>query len=116
MENNFLKEIKNTLKIHDKLNNKKILLCGLTYKENVADYRNSLALKIFIRLKKIKKNIFGYDPMINDSLSNKLKIIKSPKKFNNFDIYITLIRHNIIKQQIAKLPKNKLIFNILSNI
>ena len=32
--------------------NKKVLICGLTYKENVADLRNSIQLKIFKRLKK----------------------------------------------------------------
>jgi len=116
MEKNILIEIKNILKVHDKRNNKKILLCGLSYKENVADHRNSLALNIFNKLKKLKKNIYGYDPMINDDLSNKLKLIKSKKEFDNFDIYITLIRHNIINKKINKLSKNKLIFNILNNI
>ena len=86
------------------------------YKENVYDHRNSLALNIFNKLKKIKKNISGYDPMINDNLSNKLNLIKSKKEFSNFDIYIILIRHNIIKKKINKLSKNKLIFNILNNI
>ena len=116
MEKNILIEIKNILKAHDKKNNKRVLLCGLSYKENVSDHRNSLALNIFNKLKKIKKNISGYDPMINDNLSNKLNLIKSKKEFSNFDIYIILIRHNIIKKKINKLSKNKLIFNILNNI
>ena len=38
--------------------NKKILICGLTYKENVADLRNSLQLEIFKKLKKNKKKYF----------------------------------------------------------
>ena len=116
MNINHLIEIKNILKAHDKKNNKRVLLCGLSYKENVSDHRNSLALNIFNKLKKIKKNISGYDPMINDNLSNKLNLIKSKKEFSNFDIYIILIRHNIIKKKINKLSKNKLIFNILNNI
>ena len=45
--NKIIKELK-------KYKNKKILICGLSYKENVSDIRNSLALKIF---KKLKKNI-----------------------------------------------------------
>ena len=56
MANTVRKEIIYKLKKYDPNNNKKILVCGLTYKENVSDLRNSLALKIFKDLKKkIKK-------------------------------------------------------------
>ena len=36
-------------KLHN--NNKKLLLIGLTYKENVPDFRNSLSLKLFISIR-----------------------------------------------------------------
>jgi UDP-N-acetyl-D-mannosaminuronate dehydrogenase len=45
-----------------KIKNKKVLLCGLTYKANVSDTRNSLALKIFENLsRKIKVDAFDPD-------------------------------------------------------
>ncbi len=56
------KEITEKLKKIDPQKNKKILFCGLTYKKNVADLRNSLGLKIFQSLKKNNKKIRGYDP------------------------------------------------------
>jgi len=40
--------------------NKKILLCGLTYKENVADLRNSMQLEIFKKLNKNKVRELGH--------------------------------------------------------
>ena len=55
------KNIQNKLKI-DPNKNKKILICGLTYKQNVADLRNSLPLKIFKDLK--SKKLKGYDSLI----------------------------------------------------
>ena len=65
MTNMIIKNIKHQIKIK-KLAKKKILFCGLTYKENVADLRNSLALNIFNKFRKKKFKVFGYDPLIND--------------------------------------------------
>ena len=53
--------------------NKKILICGLTYKENVSDLRNSLAYNIFKKLKNNLK-IFGYDPLVDRQLAKKSNI------------------------------------------
>ena len=50
----------------------KILLCGLSYKKNVADLRNSLAYKIFKMMK--NKYVNGYDPLI-DKITAKKKWI-----------------------------------------
>ena len=40
-----------------KIKANKILILGLSYKANVADSRNSLAIKIYLDLKKIYKRI-----------------------------------------------------------
>ena len=64
-----------------KIKNKKVLICGLTYKANVSDIRNSLALKIFKNIS-LNKNmdVEAYDPIINlkhfqnKNISNKIKI------------------------------------------
>ena len=49
MQDYIYKKIVNGIK---KYKNKKILICGLTYKENVSDLRNSLAYNIYKKLKK----------------------------------------------------------------
>ena len=113
MEKNIYNEIS---KLISKKNfkNKKILLCGLTYKENVADLRNSMQLEIFKKLKKNKKNIFGFDPILNKEVAKKYNLITSDKNFKKFDIYIILTNHALIKKRIKKLSNDKAIFNIFN--
>ena len=88
-----------TKKILIKLNkiknikNKKILILGLTYKKNVADIRNSLAIKVFINLKKKYKNIRTYDPYLDNRFFKKLKLIKTTE-IKKQDIFIILNNHD----------------------
>ena len=107
------KEITEKLKKIDPQKNKKILFCGLTYKKNVADLRNSLGLKIFQSLKKNNKKIRGYDPLLNNLISKKNNLVISLKEFKSFDIYILVTNHSIISKNLKKLNKNKTIINIL---
>ena len=95
--------------------NKKILICGLTYKENVADLRNSMQLEIFKKLKKNKKNIFGFDPILDKEVAKKNNLITSDKIFKKFDIYVILTNHTSIIKRIRKLSNNKTVFNIFNN-
>ena len=107
------KEITEKLKKIDPQKNKKILFCGLTYKKNVADLRNSLGLKIFQSLKKNNKKIRGYDPLLNNLISKKNNLVISLKEFKSFDIYVLVTNHSIISRNLKKLNKNKTIINIL---
>ena len=107
------KEIIKKLEKIDPKKNKKILFCGLTYKKNVADLRNSLGLKIFQSLKKNNKKIKGYDPILNNIISKKNNLVVSSKEFKSFDIYIIVTNHSIISKNLKKLDKNKTIFNVL---
>lgn len=111
------KIIKNEISYEIKKNNisnkKKILVCGLSYKKNVADLRNSLSLTIYNNLKKRFKKIKGYDPLIDKSYKKKLNLINSKKEFLKFDIYILLTHHTLVKKNLKLLPKNKIIINLL---
>ena len=107
------KEITEKLKKIDPQKNKKILFCGLTYKKNVADLRNSLGLKIFQSFKKNNKKIRGYDPLLNNLISKKNNLVVSLKEFKSFDIYVLVTNHSIISRNLKKLNKNKTIINIL---
>tara|TARA_B100001059_G_C17802297_1_gene566932 strand:- start:297 stop:1490 length:1194 start_codon:yes stop_codon:yes gene_type:complete len=90
-------------------NKKRILICGLSYKKDVADLRNSLSLKIFQNLRKKNKNIKGYDPLINKDIANKNKFISSINEVSKFDIFFVLTNHTILSNILKKL-KNKKIF------
>ena len=98
--------------INDK---KKIVICGLSYKKDVADLRNSLSLKIYNDLKKKYKKIKGYDPLIDSSYKKKYNLINSRNQFLKFDIYILLTNHSIIEKNLKLLPKKKIIINLLGN-
>jgi UDP-N-acetyl-D-mannosaminuronate dehydrogenase len=70
------KYITNT--IDDKLKSqglgKNILICGLSYKANVEDMRDSPSFKIIQELKEKGFEIFGYDPFFNSDLTEKYLI------------------------------------------
>ena len=105
MTNMIIKKIKYQIKIK-KLQKKKILVCGLTYKKNVADMRNSLSLRIYNRIK--SKNIRGYDPLINEKIAKKFGLIYDKKNFKKFNVYIFLTEHSILEKKVKNL-KNKII-------
>jgi len=108
-----VKIIKNEIIYEIRKNNikKNILICGLSYKKDVADLRNSLSLKIYNDLKKKYKKIKGYDPLIDSSYKKKYDLINSKNEFLKFDIYILLTNHSIINKNLELLPKNKIIIN-----
>ncbi len=106
MEEIIRKKIKEKLVSINPNKTKKVLICGLSYKKNVADLRNSLSLKIFNNLK--EKNIKGYDPLLEFNTAKKNGLVTSKKDFLDFDIYIILTKHSILQKQIKSL-KNKII-------
>ena len=99
-------------KIYEKIykikkdNKKKIVIAGLTYKPNVADLRNSLALKIFKKLKKKISNVIAYDPTINRNISKNLNIETNYSKIKNAHTYIFLVKHNEFKELYSYAKRN----------
>jgi len=90
-----ISEISKKIKKPNSKIKKKILIIGATYKPNVSDYRNSLALKIYGKLKKNKKIITDcYDPEINDDAVKKFKVKKSIKLENLYSHYVFLVKHD----------------------
>ena len=109
MQDFVYKQILNKVK---KFKNRKILICGLTYKQNVSDLRNSLAFAIYKKLKKKMPNIFGYDPLLSDSICKKFDIINKNKYFEKFDVYIPITSHRKIKVSLQKIKNKKIIIKI----
>ncbi len=96
-------------KIKLKLKNKKskILLCGMSYKANVPDIRNSLSIKLFKTLKKSNFNVTAYDPIIDEINSKNNKIEQNINNFNKFDLIVIMVKHRKIMLNIKKKLKNK---------
>ena len=86
-----LQKIKKIFK--NNLNNKKILIMGMSYKENVGDLRSSPSL--FFLKKCIKKNIrlFWNDPFIKKLDNKKLIKIDNFNNFSKFDLVLFAVKH-----------------------
>ena len=78
----------------------KILLLGLTFKENCPDLRNSKIIDIFNKLKSKKFQIDLYDPLANEDEIKYLFGRKRISKFltNNYDGVIIGVGHNKFKK------------------
>lgn len=77
----------------------KVLIMGLTYKENVPDIRESPAKDIISELKQYKADIYGYDPLIELQIINEfgVKAIGSLEMDTKFDCIIIAVKHKEFK-------------------
>ena len=107
MEQFVLRKIILKLKNLKNYKKKKIAVMGLTYKSNVPDYRNSLAVNIYYKLKRMNKNIRAYDPIIEDSFVKKNNINTNFKEIMKSEIFIILVKHEQIGEAIKVAKKNK---------
>ena len=108
MKNYFLNKIKKNL---NKLNlkNKKICICGVTYKPNVSDMRNSLAVEISKKISESYSNCYTFDPLLQMNDIKKLGL-RPINNLHNSDILIILTRHNKVINLLSKC-KNKIILD-----
>ena len=115
MVNFTIKEIKKY--IFNLRKNSKVLILGATYKKNVPDIRNSLALKIYKKLSKIKKvRFYSYDPVINDKDALENQIINNNLSLKKYNYFILLVDHDSIKKKLKTIKQNKIldIFGLLN--
>tara|TARA_Y100001958_G_C21231807_1_gene557644 strand:+ start:585 stop:1952 length:1368 start_codon:yes stop_codon:yes gene_type:complete len=112
-------KIKKVLK--NKINNKKICILGVSYKENVGDLRSSPSLNFINKCIREGAKIYWHDPFVNDISIKKATKIKSLIKFKNFDAVVFAVKHdqytkiNFLKKNV----KNSIIFDsnyILSSL
>ena len=101
-----------------KISNSKILIMGLTFKENCPDIRNSKVFDLVKQLKKSRAKVSVYDPWVNNKIHklNGVSLVKKPIK-NNYDCIILAVAHNFFKKMgIRKIKnftkKNHIIFDL----
>jgi UDP-N-acetyl-D-glucosamine dehydrogenase len=106
-----------------KINLKKsVIVCGLSYKANVEDMRDSASFKIIVEFKKRGFEVIGYDPFFKTNLIEKYKIENNLKELNfeiaeNLDIEIIkkysclciVQHHDIDKNRINEIYQNSLL-------
>ena len=106
------------LKNNNTYKNKKILIMGLTFKENCPDTRNSKVLDLFNHFKRKKFDISSFDPYSkNWSLEFKEKFnVINQFKNKKFDVVIIAVKHfkfiKMKKQIKILLNKNGFIYDL----
>jgi UDP-N-acetyl-D-galactosamine dehydrogenase len=77
----------------------KVLVMGLTYKENVRDTRESPARGIIKELKEYGVEVFGYDPLVDD-VKNEfgIEVIDDVKNAKNIDCVILTVAHDVFRK------------------
>ena len=96
------------LKQIHKMKNKNLLFVGLSYKDNVADMRNSLSFNVFNYFLKKKYNVMGLEPHLplNLKIRNVVRSIKDLKRYN---IIVILNKHSILKNFMKLIKKKNLL-------
>ena len=110
MTNDILNEIKNKFK-KNIFRSKKVVLLGVSYKEDTNDTRYSSAEKVYNFFKKEGCEVSFYDPIVNYWEYIK-KYSTKKKELKSYDIYIYLVKHNIFKRLNFKHKKKSLILDL----
>ena len=109
MTSNIMSEIKDKFK--KKIIGKKVLLIGVSYKEDTNDTRYSPAEKVFDFFKKMHCKVQFYDPVVNYwEYANNYSIEK--KYLRNFDIYVHLIKHQLFNKLKIQYKNKSLILDL----
>ncbi len=115
--NKFLKILKEK---NNNVKNKKVLLMGYSFKENVSDFRNTQVEDIFYFLRKKIKKVHIFDPLVDKNNLPKLiknYFINKPSQ-NFYDAVVILVKHSyFLKLGIKKIRKfckrdNPIIFDV----
>lgn len=102
-----------------KISKAKILILGISFKENCADFRNSRVIDMIKELKNYNCNVKIFDPWVSKTKIKKeynITLLNSLEK-NNFDAIIIAVAHSQFKNMgikaIRKLgKKNSLIYDL----
>lgn len=112
------KTIKILIDKDKKVKNSRVLILGLTFKENCPDIRNTKVLDIISELKSYGVNVSVFDPWINADEREKYGIIADPfAKNEKYDALIVAVAHDEFKNRSqgdfeALLDENKIIIDI----
>jgi len=96
--------IKAMLKKRIHINGSKVLIMGLTFKENCPDIRNTKIIDVVAELEQYGVNVECYDPWVDKNLVKKnygINIIDTPSN-NNYDGIMLTVAHDQFKAMGAK--------------
>lgn len=109
MNDFIIKKISNLLKERNKkIINSKILILGLTFKENCPDFRNSMSLKLVSKINKLTKITHTFDPYLDGKSKEFKKKYMYCKNYSKqtYDVILINVLHNqFVKTKFSKMKK-----------
>lgn len=91
--------IKQMIKAKKIIEGANILILGLTFKENVPDFRNSRVADIIRELKTYGVNVFAYDPFMDGNNLKEFEVVLlKPEDARNMDAIIFATAHDSLKR------------------
>ncbi|MDA9604778.1 nucleotide sugar dehydrogenase [Candidatus Pelagibacter sp.] len=117
----------------ENIKNKKILILGMSYKENVGDLRSSPSIYFSNMCEKKGAKFSWHDPFVKSVPNKEITKINTVKNLSRFDLVVFTVKHNVYKKinfdkksikntiifdanyvltdsQLAKIKKNKINF------
>ncbi len=99
------------LKFKTKMYNKKVLLIGVSYKEDTNDTRFSPSEIVSNFFKNLNCKVNFYDPLVNYWEYTKSYSIQK-KNLNKFDVYVYLVRHKALNNLNIEYKKKSIILDL----
>ncbi len=92
-----MKAIKGLNQVGKVIKGSKVLIMGLTYKENVPDIRESPVEEMIKDLQEFGVDVYGYDPLLPDSVIERFGTIPISSFEKKMDAVIIAVAHNCFK-------------------
>jgi len=105
--------VKGLNKANKVLKGSRILLMGLTFKDNVPDIRNSPVKELIKELKEYEMDIIGFDPFVKENSLFGIKNLKNLDEINKIDCIVIVNAHDNFKKIKQGELKNKMSDNPL---
>jgi UDPglucose 6-dehydrogenase/UDP-N-acetyl-D-galactosamine dehydrogenase len=86
--------VKGLNKVGKVIKGSNVLIMGLTYKEDVADIRESPVENMVHELKEYEVNVYGYDPLLSDAVIKHFGANPLPKLDKKMDAVIISVAHS----------------------
>jgi UDP-N-acetyl-D-glucosamine/UDP-N-acetyl-D-galactosamine dehydrogenase len=94
--------VKGLNKVGKTIKGSNVLIMGLTYKEDVADIRESPVENMVQELKEYDVNVYGYDPLLPDSVIANFGTKPLPKLNKKMDVVIIVVAHRQFREMSLK--------------
>jgi len=91
--------IKSLIEADKTIHNAKVLILGLTFKENIKDIRNSKVLDVIKKLKSYEIDVYAHDPMLDESVVNGFggTYVDDLENLSGMDGIILCVKHDLFK-------------------